>query len=105
MFSGENSFFLFQLDVDTDQHFVDLFIFSVHDGVGQSDNWFHDEGTESSLDWFSFFIVGILLPFLGFRVEIVISPKSFHHFWNIGVEFLGINLSEFGDGEGITFLS
>jgi len=103
--SGEDSLFLLQLDVNSDQHFIDLLILSIHDGVGESDDWFHDEGAESSLDWFSLFIGVVLLPLLGGWVEIVVSPKSFHHLWNIGVELLGIDLGELGHGEGVAFLS
>ena len=42
----------------------------------------------------------MVLPFLGFGIKEVISPKFFHHLLSGDTEFLGVNLSEFGKGEG-----
>jgi len=105
VFSGEDTFFLFEEDVDSDEHFIDLFVFSVHDGVGQSDDWFHDESAEGSFNRFAFFVNSLFLPLLGLRVEIIVSPESFHHFWYVGVELLGVDLCELGDCECVTLLS
>jgi len=103
--SGEDSFFLFQLNVDSNQHLINLLVFSIHNGVSESDDWFHYKGTEGSFYLFSFIVSVSLLPLLGLRVEIIVSPESFHHFWYVRVELLGINLGELGDGKGIAFLS
>jgi len=42
----------------------------------------------------------MVLPFLGFGIKEVISPKFLHHLLSGDTEFLGVNLSEFGKGEG-----
>jgi hypothetical protein len=41
----------------------------------------------------------MVLPFLTFGIEEVVSPKFLHHLLSVDTEFLGVNLSEFGEGE------
>jgi hypothetical protein len=76
----------------------------VHGGTTKSDDWFHDQRYESSLEIISTCIIrfGVVLPLLCFLIEVVITPKLFHHFFAINTEFFGINLSKLGNGESPT---
>jgi hypothetical protein len=87
-------------DFEVDEHLVDLLHFSVHGGSAESDDWLHHETNESSLEGSTIIGVSVVLPFLGFGIEEVVSPKFLHHLLSSDTEFLGVNLSEFGKGEG-----
>jgi len=100
MLSLELSLVRFEGDFEVTEHFVDFLHFSVHGGSAESDDWLHHEGNESSLDATTIVSFIVVLPFLGFGIEEVVSPKFLHHLVSSDTEFLGVNLSEFGEGEG-----
>ena len=100
MLSLELSLLSLEGNLEVDEHFVDLLHFSVHGSSAKSDDWLHDERDESSLDDTTIIGGVVVLPLLGFGVEEVVSPKFLHHLLSLDTEFLGINLGEFGKGEG-----
>jgi hypothetical protein len=70
------------------KHFPDRFFVVVHNVSAESDDWFHDELNEHSLEGSSIISSLITLKFLCFLVVVVISPKFLHHLININLEFL-----------------
>ena len=79
MFTLKLSLFGLEGDLKVNEHLVDLLHFSVHGSSAKSDDWLHHEGNESSLKRTSIIGFGVVLPFLGFGIEEVISPKFLHH--------------------------
>ena len=99
MFTLELSLVSLEGNFEVNKHLVDLLHFSVHGGSAESNDWLHHEGNESSLDGGSIISLVMVLPFLTFGIEEVVSPKFLHHLLSVDTEFLGVNLSEFGEGE------
>jgi hypothetical protein len=101
MFSDEFLFFLSNLNVNGFKHFFGLFFISFHNGSGDLDDRSHDELTETSNKGFSLrSSVFIFLPFFVTSIEVIVSPKFFHHFVDFDLEFNGIDLSKSSKGEG-----
>jgi len=80
VFSGEFFFSLGKVDAKFGEHFVHGFFFSFNAGIGQLDDWVHDEDGEGSLDWFTLIIESILFPFFGGWVKEVVTPEFLHQF-------------------------
>ena len=70
----------FHGDVEAGGHLGDGFNFVVHGCFAELDDWSHDELDEASLQ--GGFVIGfrVVLPFFGFGIEVVVSPKLLHHF-------------------------
>jgi hypothetical protein len=99
MLSLELELIGFHVDVKAGGHFGDGFNFVVHGGFAKLDDWGHDELDEASLK--GSFIIGlrVVLPFLGFGIKVVVSPKLLHHLVSGNTELGGVSLGESGGGE------
>jgi len=88
--------FSFQLNVQLLHQTCSFLLLVVHNAVEHLINGIqhiHTEGT--------FIVIFLLLwPFLGLRVEKVLTPKPLHKFHNINLELLSIHLSELFESEG-----
>ena len=99
MLSGEFSLVGLENDLKSTEHLVDLLHLSVHGGSAESDDWLHHELDESSLELFVLIGLGVVLPFLGFLIKVVVTPKLLHHLLLLDTEFSGVDLGELGNGE------
>ena len=99
MLSGKLSLVSLEVDLKGGEHLIDFLHLSVHGGSAESDDWLHHELDEGSLELLIVIGFRVVLPFLGFLIEVVITPKLFSHLGSLDTEFSGIDLSEFGDGE------
>jgi len=78
-------------------HFVEL---SVHGSFAKLNHWSHDELNETSLELATVIGIGVILPFLGFCIKVIVTPELFHHFSLVNTKFGCVGLSEHSDGEG-----
>jgi len=92
-------------DFEGGKHLVHLVGVTVHNGAGELDNRLHDESAEGSLEVFTVVVDGVLEPFLGLRVKVVVTPEFLHHLFHIDLEFLGVDTGESGEGEGPAFFT
>jgi len=99
MLSGKFSLVSLESDLKGGEHLVDFLHLSVHGGSAESDDWLHHELDEGSLELLIVIGFRVVLPLLGFLIEVVITPKLLHHLGLLDTEFSGIDLGEFGDGE------
>jgi len=99
MLSGEFELIWLEGDLEGGEHLVDFLHLSVHGGFTESDDWLHHELDEGSLELLIVIGFGVVLPFLGFLIEVVITPKFLHHLGFFDTEFSGIDFGEFGNGE------
>jgi len=92
-------------EVNSSEHLVHLINITFDDGSGQSDNGVHTELDESSLKSLSTVRDGFGLPFLAFRIEIVVTPKLVHQLILVNLELVRVHLSESGQSESPAFLT
>jgi len=95
-------FFLVGLesDIKDGEHLEDGFLVVLHNVSAESDDWFHDELNEASLELSSIISNWVSLPFLGFGIMEVITPKFLHHLIVVNLELLSIDSCELGEGKG-----
>jgi len=99
MLSGKLELIWLEVDLEGGEHLGDFLHLSVHGGSAESDDWLHHELDEGSLELLVLIGFRVVLPFLGFLIEVVITPKFLHHLGFLDTEFSGIDLGEFGNGE------
>jgi len=99
-FSGLVFLFGFQFDLEGGDHlFEDVFLV-VHDGIEELVDGVQDELAESSLNGLSG-VSGVLgFPVLGLGVIVVVTPQSLLQLLFLNTEFGGVQVGEFGQGEG-----
>jgi len=100
MLSGQFQLVSLEVDLKGADHLCNLLHLTIHGGSAESDNWLHHELNESSLEFFTIIRLVVVLPFLGSLIKVVVTPKLLHHLILSDTEFLGVNFSELGDGEG-----
>jgi len=99
MLSLKHSLVFLESDVKGNEHLIDFLHLSVHGGFTESNDWLHHELDEGSLENLVIIRFVMVLPFLGFLIEEVITPKFLHHLAFLDTEFGGIDFGEFGNGE------
>lgn len=91
-----------QVDLQLLQQGWDLSLLEVHDSREQSEDRVQNEHVESSLQWLAISVNILVGPLLGLRVEVRVTPQSFHHLASVDTKLLGVSDSELSDGESPT---
>lgn len=103
--SWELQVLLGELEFEWGEHLVGDFHVSFHDGISQLADGVHDEGYEGSLEILSASADVVLSPAFSFSIKVVISPELLLQLGGFNLEFVGIDSSESGEGEGPALFS
>jgi hypothetical protein len=87
-FSSQFLLFCFKINFKMSEHFPNSIEVSLHDVSAESDDWFHNELDEASLELSSIISIVINLPLLGLLIKEVISPELLHHLIEVYLEFI-----------------
>ena len=82
------------------QHLEHSFSVVVHDVSAESNDGFHDELHEASLQLSTIISKIFSLPFLSLLVIVVITPQFLHHLIEVDLELLSIDSGESSQSEG-----
>jgi hypothetical protein len=102
MFTLESSLVTLKRNTNVREHLIDFVHLTVHGGSAESDDWFHTEGNEGSLEFRTIIGFLVVLPLLGLGIEEVVTPKLDHHLVSSNTELGSIDLGEMSNGESPT---
>ena len=87
-FGAEIFVVTFKNNVADFEEFGNFFVFFVHDSVEDLVDWVEDVLNEST---FGGSLGSALHPLFTFGIIKVITPETFHEFWDFDTEFLGVH--------------